>query len=368
MKITLLRNAFVLAFLVNFASLSAQSEVGLARYYSDALQGQRTAYGEIYDRAQFTCNHIRYPQGTLLNVTRLDNNKSVVVRVNDRGPFRNDGSIIDVSMAAASALDLTRDGYAQVKVEYYGFGDNNVAASNYNTMNGASSNSFAYDRIFNGAGSSSDPRPSEYNAPNPSSYNSGYSNGTPGSTYSSGSNSNSSNNGYNNGYNNYPTNSGTAPKGGSVSYGPVPPSYDRRNTPPAGNSNYGAPNNNYNNAPNSYNNPNVPSEYSFNGNSNPNPGAVAPAAMPSVRALNQVAGSGYTVQVGSYSRADNASREVSNATSKGLNDVFLAESPAGSGVIVYKLMIGKFATREEAIAHAAYLKKQFLYNGFVLRL
>jgi rare lipoprotein A (peptidoglycan hydrolase) len=365
MKITLLRNAFVLAFLVSFTSLSAQSEVGLARYYSDALQGQRTAYGEVYDRAQFTCNHIRYPQGTLLNVTRLDNNKSVVVRVNDRGPFRNDGSIIDVSMAAASALDLTRDGYAQVKVEYYGFGDNNAAASNYNTMNGASSNSFAYDRIFNGAGASNEPRPNEYNAPNASpNYNNTYNSGYQGS-----------NNNNNNGYNNYPSNSGMAPKGGSASYGPVPPSYDRRNAPPAGNSNSGAPNNNYNNnynnynnynsAPNSYGNLNVPNEYGHTGNSNPNPGA--PAAMPSVRALNQLSGSGYTVQVASFSRADNASRELSEASGRGLNDVFLAEGPSGSGV-VYKLMIGKFVTREEAIAHAAYLKKQFAYNGFVLRL
>ncbi len=57
------------------------SETGWANYYSDYFQGRQTAYGELYDRAQFTCAHRTLGQGTLLRVTRTDNGRSVVVRV-----------------------------------------------------------------------------------------------------------------------------------------------------------------------------------------------------------------------------------------------------------------------------------------------
>lgn len=89
---------------------------GIASYYNDGLHGRRTASGERYDKRAFTCASLDYPIGSVLRVTRVDNGKSVDVRVNDCGPHRAD-RIIDLSKAAALEIGLIRDGLASVKVE-----------------------------------------------------------------------------------------------------------------------------------------------------------------------------------------------------------------------------------------------------------
>ena len=104
--------------ILSLQTISAQPEYGIASYYSDKYQGSRTAYGEEYDKDKMTCSHKKHPYGTLLKVTRLDNKKSVVVRVNDKGPYTK-GRIVDLSRAAAEKLDLIKDGVAEVKVEIY---------------------------------------------------------------------------------------------------------------------------------------------------------------------------------------------------------------------------------------------------------
>jgi rare lipoprotein A len=121
-----------LLILLSFTSTSAQnvSYTGWAHYYSDHFQGRTTAYGEPYDRFQFTCANLKFPLNTLLKVTRLDNGKSVVVRVNDKGPFTKpdaDGTeyIIDLSLAAANAIDLTVVGEAMVRIDAIGFSTTN---------------------------------------------------------------------------------------------------------------------------------------------------------------------------------------------------------------------------------------------------
>ncbi len=91
-------------------------EFGKAGYYADALQGRKTASGEKYDKGVLTCAHKTYAFGTRLRVTRLDNKKSVIVRVNDRGPF-TEGFVVDLSRAAAQEIDLIKAGRANVKVE-----------------------------------------------------------------------------------------------------------------------------------------------------------------------------------------------------------------------------------------------------------
>ncbi|HKK79797.1 MAG TPA: septal ring lytic transglycosylase RlpA family protein, partial [Phaeodactylibacter sp.] len=91
-------------------------EFGMASYYHESFDGNETAYGKIYDKDKFTAAHLQHPLGTKLRVTRLDNNKSVVVTVNDKGPYKR-GRIIDLSTAAAKRLDLIEDGVTQVKVE-----------------------------------------------------------------------------------------------------------------------------------------------------------------------------------------------------------------------------------------------------------
>jgi rare lipoprotein A len=96
--------------------LLAQEEFGLASHYSDLFQGKPTASGELYNKSKLTGAHKTLPFGSVVKVTRLDNNKSVQVRINDRGPFIS-GRVIEVSKAAADQLGLGTDGPARVKVE-----------------------------------------------------------------------------------------------------------------------------------------------------------------------------------------------------------------------------------------------------------
>ena len=97
-------------------NLNAQVMQGYASYYSRKSAGLRTASGERLYNDSLTCAHRTLPFGTLLKVTNLKNNLSVVVKVNDRGPFIR-GRIIDLSWAAAKEIGLLADGIARVTVE-----------------------------------------------------------------------------------------------------------------------------------------------------------------------------------------------------------------------------------------------------------
>jgi len=97
------------------------AKVGYASWYGRAFHGRKTANGEIYDMGELTAAHPTLPLPSYVRVTNVANNRSVVVRVNDRGPFKK-GRIIDVSATAAEMLDFKRAGTAKVKVEYVGRG------------------------------------------------------------------------------------------------------------------------------------------------------------------------------------------------------------------------------------------------------
>ena len=90
---------------------------GLASYYADSYEGKTTANGEIYRQGKITAAHKTLPFGTKVEVTNLSNNKSVVVRINDRGPFIR-GRIIDLTKAAAREIDMVGAGVAKVKIRY----------------------------------------------------------------------------------------------------------------------------------------------------------------------------------------------------------------------------------------------------------
>ncbi len=94
-------------------------KVGLASWYGSAFHGRLTANGEIYDMTHLTAAHPTMPLPSYARVTNTTNGSSVVVRVNDRGPFAHN-RIIDLSKRAAQLLDYTQDGTAEVKVEYLG--------------------------------------------------------------------------------------------------------------------------------------------------------------------------------------------------------------------------------------------------------
>ena len=95
------------------------SAVGFASWYGDAFHGRRTANGEIYDMRSLTAAHPTMPLPSYARVTNLSNGYSVIVRVNDRGPYHG-GRVTDVSSRVADVLDFKNSGTARVRVDYVG--------------------------------------------------------------------------------------------------------------------------------------------------------------------------------------------------------------------------------------------------------
>ncbi len=95
------------------------NKTGLASWYGSAFHGRRTANGEVYDKYHLSAAHPTFPLPSYARVTNLENGSSVLVRVNDRGPF-HENRIIDVSSKTAELLDMKRTGTAKVRVEYVG--------------------------------------------------------------------------------------------------------------------------------------------------------------------------------------------------------------------------------------------------------
>ncbi len=93
--------------------------VGMASWYGDAFHGRRTANGEVYDMRSLSAAHPTMPLPSYARVTNLGNGYSMIVRVNDRGPYAP-GRIMDVSSRVADMLDFKATGTAKVKVEYVG--------------------------------------------------------------------------------------------------------------------------------------------------------------------------------------------------------------------------------------------------------
>jgi rare lipoprotein A len=91
-------------------------ETGGASYYGAKHQGKRTASGERFNQHSLTAAHRQLPFGTRVKVTNLSNDKTVVVRINDRGPHVR-GRLIDVSREAAEQLGMLRNGTARVRVQ-----------------------------------------------------------------------------------------------------------------------------------------------------------------------------------------------------------------------------------------------------------
>ncbi len=88
-------------------------EVGIASWYGPGFQGKTTANGELYDMFAYTAAHKTLPFGTVIEVVNLETGRSVVVRINDRGPFIP-GRIIDLSYVAAQELGIVDQGTARV--------------------------------------------------------------------------------------------------------------------------------------------------------------------------------------------------------------------------------------------------------------
>lgn len=98
------------------------NKIGLASWYGREFQNEKTANGERFDRRRLTAAHPTLPMPVIVRVTNLDNGRTTLVRVNDRGPFAA-GRIIDLSQAAAQELGFEQQGLTRVRVQYVGRAD-----------------------------------------------------------------------------------------------------------------------------------------------------------------------------------------------------------------------------------------------------
>ena len=101
--------------LADAADMETEIDGGMASYYGNELAGNRTASGERFDPGQLTAAHRTLPFGSKVRVTNMTTGDSVIVRINDRGPFAH-GRVIDVSHAAAREIGMQRSGTARVKL------------------------------------------------------------------------------------------------------------------------------------------------------------------------------------------------------------------------------------------------------------
>jgi rare lipoprotein A len=94
-------------------------EIGRASWYGTQFQGRKTANGEKFDMNGMTAAHKTLPLGSMVKVTNLNNSKTVIVKINDRGPYPR-GRVLDLSYAAAKKLGFAGSGLTSVKIELLG--------------------------------------------------------------------------------------------------------------------------------------------------------------------------------------------------------------------------------------------------------
>jgi rare lipoprotein A len=125
------RSLFALAFVLVLLASSTNGQVplsvgdketGIAAVYADSLNGHKTASGQVFDQTKLTAAHKTLPFGSKIKVTNTKNGKSVVVRINDRGPAQS-GRILDLSTAAAQKLGIGKLAMHEVTLEVLEVGD-----------------------------------------------------------------------------------------------------------------------------------------------------------------------------------------------------------------------------------------------------
>ena len=137
-----------------FSQIGYQQK-GKASFYHDKFHGRRTASGERFNQNKFTAAHRKLLFNTMVKVTNLANDRSVIVRINDRGPYKYANRIIDLTLAAAQELKMTGKGVANVKIEVVGEdGKVNFKLPNTLTLPG----SFENKKIFNYKGEERNPK------------------------------------------------------------------------------------------------------------------------------------------------------------------------------------------------------------------
>ena len=304
-----------------------KTEQGYAVFYADYLHGRKTASGELYDKAAYTCAHKSLPFGTIIKVTREDDGRSVNVRVNDRGPF-GDGMVVDLSRSAAAALDILKEGKVRVTVKSVGYGNENpqpsrvMASRSVNNRYGGYTN---YDPYNN----NDDQQPASYEIPsytpkqqakNPTKYQISY----PKKFQTRGG-----------------TNVASTSKGGSSSSKPTA----------------------------SFNPATLKSKVvePYDGSSAQQVPQSYEVVVPKGPASGNSNFSGLAIQIGAYSDGTNANRRLSYIHDKGLNEAYIVRKPSGSKVL-HKIVVTGFNNRKQAERYLKSMKSQYKISGFVVNL
>ena len=102
-------------------SNEVETITGFASFYADDFDGKQTANGEVFNMYELTAAHRTYPFNTMIRVVNLANDRTTIVRINDRGPFV-DGRIIDLSLGAATQLGMDKTGIQEVRLEIIEWG------------------------------------------------------------------------------------------------------------------------------------------------------------------------------------------------------------------------------------------------------
>ncbi|MDC7221971.1 MAG: septal ring lytic transglycosylase RlpA family protein [Spirochaetales bacterium] len=111
----MIRSIWLLLLLFSLLPLFSYEEEGIASWYGPNFQGKKTANGEIFDTEELTAAHKTLPFDTMVEVTNLSNGKSVILRINDRGPYVGD-RLIDLSRKGAEAIGMLDSGTAPVQI------------------------------------------------------------------------------------------------------------------------------------------------------------------------------------------------------------------------------------------------------------
>ncbi|MBX2873975.1 MAG: septal ring lytic transglycosylase RlpA family protein [Saprospiraceae bacterium] len=337
-------------------------EAGTALYYADYLEGRRTASGEVFKQSELTCAHKTYPFGTWLRVTRLDNQQSVTVRVNDRGPFC-EGCVVDLSKSAAARINLLQAGRAEVKVEAMGVTQTAPTQSTAEQLTARGGTN-----IPQSFSTSSNRIPSTYSNV-PQSYSSVPQNNTirrrTTTAQSSGTSTLSQ---WEQDLRNR-TSSQVRPR----TYSYTSPTLSSR--APA---NTNAVSDREFTAKGTTARSNVPTNYSWSPNTairgdasrtNTAPSTTrTPEAIPANYSYVPSASSGYGVQVASYANYNNADKRQRTVYAKGINNVFIKQGKSRKGDQVFRVVVGPFSDQGTAAQSLQQLKRTYNMRGFVVNL
>ena len=375
----MLGGLLVICMLSISANTQAQtaSQYGDAVYYADYLNGQRTASGELYNKFELTCAHMTFPYGTLLRVTRVDNNQSITVRVNDRGPFVDGcpACVVDLSWAAADQIGLTLDGKTRVSLTVVGKSATNPKAAYAGSNTNFGNTPTSYNQGSNYYNNNNNTNNNNYNGGNNYGYNpantpTSYSQGS--TNYGYNNNTNQSSNGRsNNTYGFTPANNNQNNNGTSNNYYGYSSSNNNQNT--TGQNRQSAFSRNNVNTSSTVYPSNIPQSYGYSsattstGSATNQQARKTPATNSDIKWL-PAGQSGYAVQLASYGNLENARRQARSWSDRGVSNLYVKQINQSGAKPLYRIVVGPFPSRSAADAEKNSLYTKYQLRGFVTSL